>query len=74
MADKDEGLVQAKTSKTLIIRHLPADLTREEKEDLLKYFGAVSVRVLSDKGVLVGQGFSRPFFFSHLIYGNKKTQ
>lgn len=35
------------------MRHLPAELTTEEKEDLLKYFGAQSVRVLSDKGRLV---------------------
>lgn len=35
------------------MRHLPAELTAEEKEDLLKYFGAQSVRVLSDKGRLV---------------------
>lgn len=55
MADKDDDeSVNTKKSKTLIIRHLPADLTREEKVDILKYFGAVSVRVLSDKGVLVG--------------------
>lgn len=39
--------------RTLLVRHLPAELTTEEKEDLLKYFGAQSVRVLSDKGRLV---------------------
>lgn len=39
--------------RTLLVRHLPAELTAEEKEDLLKYFGAQSVRVLSDKGRLV---------------------
>ncbi|KAJ8397575.1 hypothetical protein AAFF_G00438510 [Aldrovandia affinis] len=50
--DQDEELVQTKRSKTLIIRHLPAELTRDEKEDLLKYFGAVSSRVFSDKGLL----------------------
>ncbi|EFB22519.1 hypothetical protein PANDA_020922, partial [Ailuropoda melanoleuca] len=38
--------------RTLLVRHLPAELTAEEKEDLLKYFGAQSVRVLSDKGRL----------------------
>ena len=36
--------------RTLLVRHLPAELTAEEKEDLLKYFGAQSVRVRSDKG------------------------
>ena len=39
--------------RTLLVRHLPAELTAEEKEYLLKYFGAQSVRVLSDKGRLV---------------------
>ncbi|KFO26898.1 Alpha-amylase 1 [Fukomys damarensis] len=38
--------------RTLLVRHLPAELSAEEKEDLLKYFGAQSVRVLSDKGRL----------------------
>ena len=53
MAERDENLVNSKRSKTLIVRHLPADLSREEKEDLLKYFGASSVRALSDRGPLV---------------------
>lgn len=39
--------------RTLLVRHLPAELSAEEKEDLLRYFGAQSVRVLSDKGRLV---------------------
>ncbi|XP_061095748.1 RNA-binding region-containing protein 3 isoform X2 [Conger conger] len=54
----DDELVQTKRSKTLIIRHLPAELTRDEKEDLLKYFGAVSVRVFSDKGLLKHTAFA----------------
>lgn len=54
MAEQDEDSVHTKRSKTLIVRHLPADLSREEKEDLLVYFGALSVRVLSEKGPLVG--------------------
>lgn len=45
--------------RTLLVRHLPAELTAEEKEDLLKYFGAQSVRVLSDKGRLVRVHTSR---------------
>lgn len=53
MAEQDEDGAHTKRSKTLIVRHLPADLSREEKEDLLVYFGASSVRVLSDKGPLV---------------------
>ncbi|XP_037354370.1 RNA-binding region-containing protein 3 isoform X2 [Talpa occidentalis] len=44
--------------RTLLVRHLPAELTTEEKEDLLKYFGAQSVRVLSDKGRLKHTAFA----------------
>ncbi|XP_020374694.1 RNA-binding region-containing protein 3 [Rhincodon typus] len=46
------------SSKTILVRHLPSDLTRSEKVDLLKYFGAVSVRVLSDKGRLKHTAFA----------------
>uniref|UniRef100_A0A673I1Y0 RNA-binding region-containing protein 3 n=1 Tax=Sinocyclocheilus rhinocerous TaxID=307959 RepID=A0A673I1Y0_9TELE len=53
MAEADEADIQTKKSKTLIVRHLPRELNRDEKEDLLKYFGASSVRVLSEKGPLV---------------------
>ncbi|XP_060778674.1 RNA-binding region-containing protein 3 isoform X2 [Neoarius graeffei] len=58
MAGQDEDGVHTKRSKTLIVRHLPADLSREEKEDLLVYFGASSVRVLSDKGPLKHTAFA----------------
>lgn len=47
------SLSPPRVDRTLLVRHLPAELTAEEKEDLLKYFGAQSVRVLSDKGRLV---------------------
>ncbi|TSU75978.1 RNA-binding protein 40 [Bagarius yarrelli] len=53
MAERDKDGAHFKRSKTLVVRHLPADLSREEKEDLLVYFGASSVRLLSDKGPLV---------------------
>ncbi|XP_072430998.1 RNA-binding region-containing protein 3 isoform X3 [Chiloscyllium punctatum] len=46
------------SSKTILVRHLPSDLTQSEKVDLLKYFGAVSVRVLSDKGRLKHTAFA----------------
>ncbi|XP_056306518.1 RNA-binding region-containing protein 3 [Danio aesculapii] len=58
MAEMDEADVQTKKSKTLIIRHLPRELSRDEKEDLLKYFGASSVRVLSEKGPLKHMAFA----------------
>ncbi|XP_072535245.1 RNA-binding region-containing protein 3 [Salminus brasiliensis] len=58
MAEQDEDGVNSKRSKTLIVRHLPADLSREEKEDLLKYFGACFVRVLSVKGPLKHTAFA----------------
>ena len=40
-------------SNVLIIRHLPSSLTAEEKQDLLKHFGAIHVRCLGDKGRMV---------------------
>lgn len=52
--DKNEDPAQQNGSKTLLIRHLPAELSQQEKEDLLKYFGAESVRVFSNRGRLVG--------------------
>lgn len=50
-----------RNSRTLLVRHLPAVLTASEKEDLLRHFGASSVRVLSDLGRLVGCGEGRGF-------------
>ncbi|XP_029004240.1 RNA-binding region-containing protein 3 [Betta splendens] len=56
--DTNEELVQAALSKTLLIRHLPAELSQEEKEDLLKYFGAESVRVFSNTGCMKHAAFA----------------
>uniref|UniRef100_A0A8C8R8X2 RNA-binding region-containing protein 3 n=1 Tax=Pelusios castaneus TaxID=367368 RepID=A0A8C8R8X2_9SAUR len=50
--------VGRRRSRTLLVRHLPADLTAAEKEDLLRHFGAVSVRVLSDQGRLKHTAFA----------------
>ncbi|KAH0618363.1 hypothetical protein JD844_017487 [Phrynosoma platyrhinos] len=47
-----------KNNRTLLVRHLPAVLTAAEKEDLLKHFGASSVRVLSDHGRLKHTAFA----------------
>ncbi|XP_069795547.1 RNA-binding region-containing protein 3 isoform X2 [Narcine bancroftii] len=47
-----------KSSKTILVRHLPSELSCNEKVDLLKYFGAQSVRVLSDKGRLKHTAFA----------------
>uniref|UniRef100_A0A8C4IIN3 RNA-binding region-containing protein 3 n=1 Tax=Dicentrarchus labrax TaxID=13489 RepID=A0A8C4IIN3_DICLA len=56
--DKDEELVQTSGCKTLLVRHLPAELSKDEKEDLLKYFGAESVRVFSNTGRLKHAAFA----------------
>ncbi|XP_019130361.2 RNA-binding region-containing protein 3 isoform X2 [Larimichthys crocea] len=56
--DKDEDPAQQNGSKTLLIRHLPAELSQHEKEDLLKYFGAESVRVFSNRGRLKHAAFA----------------
>ncbi|XP_008278442.1 RNA-binding region-containing protein 3 [Stegastes partitus] len=55
---RNEEPDQTNGSKTLLVRHLPAELTQEEKEDLLKYFGAESVRVLSNRGRLKHAAFA----------------
>uniref|UniRef100_A0AAX7UJR8 RNA-binding region-containing protein 3 n=1 Tax=Astatotilapia calliptera TaxID=8154 RepID=A0AAX7UJR8_ASTCA len=47
-----------KKNKTLLVHHLPAELSEEEKEDLLKYFGAESVRVFSNRGRLKHAAFA----------------
>uniref|UniRef100_A0A4X2K3P4 RNA-binding region-containing protein 3 n=1 Tax=Vombatus ursinus TaxID=29139 RepID=A0A4X2K3P4_VOMUR len=47
-----------RANRTLLVRHLPADLTLEEKEHLLKHFGAQAVRILSDKGRLKHTAFA----------------
>ncbi|CAK6951970.1 RNA-binding region-containing protein 3 [Scomber scombrus] len=56
--DKEEEPVQTNGSKTLLIRHFPAELSQDEKEDLLKYFGAESVRVFSKTGRLKHAAFA----------------
>uniref|UniRef100_A0A1A8SBI5 RNA-binding region-containing protein 3 n=1 Tax=Nothobranchius rachovii TaxID=451742 RepID=A0A1A8SBI5_9TELE len=55
--DQNEDMVQT-NSRTLLVRHLPAELTNDEKEDLLKYFGAESVRVFSNWGRLKHAAFA----------------
>ncbi|XP_042321262.1 RNA-binding region-containing protein 3 [Sceloporus undulatus] len=47
-----------RSSRTLLVRHLPSVLTAAEKEDLLRHFGASSVRVLSDHGRLKHTAFA----------------
>ncbi|TNN72276.1 RNA-binding protein 40 [Liparis tanakae] len=56
--DTSEEPVQTNISKTLLIRRLPAELRQDEKEDLLKYFGAESVRVFSNTGRLRHAAFA----------------
>ena len=36
-------------SDTLVIKHLPNILSNEEKEDLLKHFGALEVKCITSK-------------------------
>lgn len=51
--DENEETVQSNGSKTLLVRHLPAELEQDEKVELLKYFGAESVRLFSNTGRMV---------------------
>lgn len=56
--DKNEDSSEKNCSRTLLVRHLPAELSRDDKEDLLKYFGAESVRVFSNRGRLKHAAFA----------------
>ncbi|KAM4718415.1 RNA-binding region-containing protein 3 isoform 1-T3 [Anableps anableps] len=56
--EKNEDLSKSNGSRTLLVRHLPAELSQDEKEDLLKYFGAESVRVFSNRGRLKHAAFA----------------
>ncbi|KAL7984866.1 hypothetical protein Chor_003436 [Crotalus horridus] len=47
-----------KNNRILLVRHLPAVLTASEKEELLRHFGASSVRILSDYGRLKHTAFA----------------
>ncbi|KYO23550.1 RNA-binding region-containing protein 3 [Alligator mississippiensis] len=51
------GVTGRRSGRTLLVRHLPAELTAVEKEELLRHFGAVSARVLSDHGRLKHTAF-----------------
>uniref|UniRef100_H3DNQ1 RNA-binding region-containing protein 3 n=1 Tax=Tetraodon nigroviridis TaxID=99883 RepID=H3DNQ1_TETNG len=57
--DENEETAQSNGSKTLLIRHLPAELTEGEKEELLKYFGAESVRLFSNTGRMKHTAFAQ---------------
>ncbi|CAH1258005.1 RNPC3 [Branchiostoma lanceolatum] len=52
------GPDEEETSNTLIVRHLPADLSPADREDLLKHFGAESVKCMSDKGRMKHTAFA----------------
>jgi U11/U12 small nuclear ribonucleoprotein SNRNP65 len=45
-------------ANNLLVRHLPACLTFEEKEDLLKHFGATDVTVMGSRGKLRNCAFA----------------
>ncbi|RZF44501.1 hypothetical protein LSTR_LSTR002274 [Laodelphax striatellus] len=47
------------SSDTLLVRHLSNELSDAEKEDFLKYFGAVSVRILGGKTKKFSNAFTK---------------
>uniref|UniRef100_A0A3B5KB49 RNA-binding region-containing protein 3 n=1 Tax=Takifugu rubripes TaxID=31033 RepID=A0A3B5KB49_TAKRU len=57
--DENEESVQSNGSKTLLVRHLPAELEQDEKVELLKYFGAESVRLFSNTGRMKHTAFAQ---------------
>ncbi|KAK2858619.1 hypothetical protein Q5P01_003239 [Channa striata] len=56
--ESNEETVPTNGGKTLLIRHLPSELSQDDKEDLLRYFGAESVRVFSNTGRLKHAAFA----------------
>uniref|UniRef100_A0A3B4ABB6 RNA-binding region-containing protein 3 n=1 Tax=Periophthalmus magnuspinnatus TaxID=409849 RepID=A0A3B4ABB6_9GOBI len=49
---------KSNVSKTLLVRQLPPELSKEEKEDLLQHFGAESVRVCASRGRMKNAAFA----------------
>ncbi|XP_071476705.1 RNA-binding region-containing protein 3-like [Diadema antillarum] len=45
-------------SNVLIVRHLPMSLNASDKEELLKHFGAVSVKCMADRGRMKHTAFA----------------
>ncbi|GFS19251.1 RNA-binding protein 40, partial [Elysia marginata] len=43
---------------TLLFRHLPLQLSMEERKDLLHYIGATRVQVMSSKGRMKNTAFA----------------
>lgn len=56
--ENTEDTTKSNVSRTLLVRHLPSELTKDEKEDLLKYFGAESVRVFQSRGRMKHAAFA----------------
>lgn len=46
-------LLNSSTESVLLVRHFPNWLSREEKESLLRHFGAQTVVVMGPKGKMV---------------------
>ncbi|KAK7881640.1 hypothetical protein WMY93_030049 [Mugilogobius chulae] len=53
-----EETTKPNVSKTLLVRHLPAEMSKDEKEDMLKYFGAEFVRVFPSRGRMKNVAFA----------------
>ncbi|KAL3856588.1 hypothetical protein ACJMK2_011323 [Sinanodonta woodiana] len=51
--------MEDKEACTLVVRHLPADLTPAEKEELLCHFGATHIRVMGTKGPMKHMAFAK---------------
>ncbi|KAK3576477.1 hypothetical protein CHS0354_028526 [Potamilus streckersoni] len=51
--------MEDKEACTLVVRHLPADLTPTEKQDLLCHFGATHIRVMGTKGPMKHMAFAK---------------
>lgn len=59
------------SSATIIVRHLPPQLSCEQKEEFLKYFGAKHIKILTSKKNNRCIAYARYcFFFLKKMYFN----
>ncbi|CAC5371551.1 RNPC3 [Mytilus coruscus] len=50
-------LIMASVDDTLLVRHLPSQLSNGDKEELLRHFGAVRVKVMGTRGAMKHTAF-----------------
>lgn len=54
-------------SSTIIVRHFPPQISFEQKEEFLKYFGAKYIKILSSKTNKRCIMYARSVYFEYLF-------